>query len=86
MHLVIKNLSQFDETEALTAGVAKLIFDCCDEVHIGVNWLLKFDSPPKLVVRSIKTLPGQIMGLNIFWKSLKGPTQGTLHKKPLSLE
>ena len=54
MHLEIKNLFQFDETLALVAGVAKLIFDCCFELHFGTSWLLKSDSPPQLVIRSIK--------------------------------
>ena len=44
MHLVIKNLFQFGETLVFIAGVAKMIFDCCYEVHFGANWLLKYDS------------------------------------------
>ena len=62
---VIKNLCQFDETWVLIAGIANLIFSCCYEVHFSVNWLLKFDPPPQLVIWSIKTLPEQIIGLNI---------------------
>ena len=36
------------------AGAAKLIFDCCYEVHLGANWLVKCDSPHLLVIRSTK--------------------------------
>ena len=65
MHLVIKILLQFDETYVIIALVAKLMFGCFYEVHFGAHWLLKFDSPPQLVIRSIKTTPEQIMGTNI---------------------
>ena len=66
MHLAIKNLFHFDETWVLIAGVAKLIFDCCYSVHFGLTWLLKFDSPPQLVIRSIWTFQKQKIGLGIF--------------------
>ena len=56
MHLEIKSLFQYDETQVLIAGVAKLIFEYCYEAHFGANWLLKYDSPPQLVIRSIKKL------------------------------
>ena len=78
MHLVIKNLFQHDETKVLIAGVAKLILYCCYEVHFRANWLLKCDSPPQLVIGSIKTLPEQIMRLNNFCKTLKMPTKSIL--------
>ena len=67
----------------LIAGAANLIFDCCYEVQLvaGANWLLKCDSPPRLVIRSIKTLSEPIMGLNIFCKTLKRPTKGILQIK-----
>ena len=43
-------------------------------------------TPPKSVIRSIKSFPEQIMGLNIFCKSLKRPTKGTLTEKRWFLE
>ena len=55
-----------------------LIFDRCYEVHFGPNWLLKFDSPPQLVIRSIDTTPKHLMGLNIPCKTLKGSEIGIL--------
>ena len=70
-NFVIKNIVQFDETWVLIAEVAKLIFDCCNEVHFGTNWLLKRDSLPKSVIRSMRILPEQIMGLDIFCKTYK---------------
>ena len=48
--------------------------DYCYKVHFGANWLVKFDSPPQLVIRSIKTIPEQTIDLNIFvrlWKGLR---------------
>ena len=77
MHLVIKNLFQFDETQALIAGVAKLIFDYCFSVNFGPSWLLNVDSPLQVGVRSIRTHLKQITGLKIFFKTLKG-----LHESP----
>ena len=64
MQLAVKNLFQFDENEALVlnVGVAKFIFDCCYVAHFGPNWLLKFDSPPQLVITSIKTHPKKLWG------------------------
>ena len=47
-----------------------MTFDCCYEVHVGLSWLLKFDSSPQVVIRSLRTVPKQIIGLNIFCKSL----------------
>ena len=67
MHLVIKNLFQFDETKIFIAGVAKLISDCCCAINFGPSWLLlNVDSPPQLVIRSIRTLLKRILGLKIF--------------------
>ena len=80
MHLAVKDLFQFDERLVLIAGVAKLIFDCCYVNHSRPSWLLEFDSPPQLVIRSIKTLP-KIVGLNIFYEALKWPTRGTLQMR-----
>ena len=57
---------------------SKVDFSRCFEVHFGAHWLLKCDFPPQLVIRSIKTLPEQIMGLNLFCKTLKRPTNGIL--------
>ena len=71
MHLVFKNLFQFDEAWVLIAGVAKLIFDCCSEIHYVANWLLQFDFLPQLVIRYIKTLPGHVMELNLSCKTAK---------------
>ena len=66
MHPAIKNPFPYDETLVLIAGIENLIFYCWYEVHFGANWLLKRDSPPQLVTRSIKILQEQIMGLNVF--------------------
>ena len=82
MYLAIKNLFKYDETWVLIAGVAKLIFDCCYEVQVGANWLLKCDSPPQLVISSMKTLPEQMMGLNIVCKTLKRPKKGPSKESP----
>ena len=72
MHIVIKNLLQFDETQVLIAGVAKLIFDYCYSVNFGPGWLLNVDSPLHLVFSSIGTLMKQRTGLKVFCKTLKG--------------
>ena len=79
MHLVIKNLFQFDETQVLIAGVAKLIFDYFYSVNFGPSWLPNVDPPLQLVVRLmlVRTLLEQITGLKIFLKTLK-----SLHESP----
>ena len=77
MHLAVKNLFQFDERYVLIAGVVKLIFDRCHLTHFLPNWLLKFDSPPQLVIRSTKALL-KTKGAEDLCEGLKEPTQGTL--------
>ena len=71
MHFVIKNVFQFNETKVLIAGIAKLIFDCCYPINFGFSWLLNVDSPPQLVIRSMRTLLKQIIGLKFFLDSQK---------------
>ena len=54
-----------------------MIFYCFYVFHFHPNWLLKFDSLPQLLIRSIKTL-SQNNGAEYLFEAVKGPTQGIL--------
>ena len=50
MYLAIKNLFQFDETQVLVAGVAKMIFDCCYEGYCGPSYFENFILLPNYLI------------------------------------
>ena len=51
-----------------------------------LSQLLKFYPPPQLVIRSIRTVPKQMIRLNIFCKTLKGLNKSLFKYEPQDLE
>ena len=75
MHLAIKKLFQPDERKVLIAGVAKLILDCCFEDILVLVDFASFILLPNLFIRSIRTSPKQMIGVNIFVNSAQDYTR-----------